>query len=197
MPMLRLLSAMAVTVALGLASRLHPVGWFLWDRVLGEVLYAVAAYLAWAMLLLRKPPLFIAVLAFASCLTVELFKLTGIPAENQHVFLVRWFLGMTFSVVNLGYYLIGVVLIAFGDWATRAAKHARACRPTLLARYTGALARSSIARYDSATPSQGGRLMRRVLPLLALLPLAFAPVPPYRPKLVLGTEVVVHVVGNA
>src|SRR5262245_49662487 len=119
MPMLRLLSAMAVTVALGLASRLHPVGWFLWDRVLGEVLYAVAAYLAWAMLLLRKPPLFIAVLAFASCLAVELFKLTGIPAENQHVFLVRWFLGMTFSVVNLGYYFIGAVLSAFADRATR------------------------------------------------------------------------------
>ena len=45
-PMLRLLSALAVTVVLGLASRLYPVGWFLWDRVLGEVLYAVAAYLA-------------------------------------------------------------------------------------------------------------------------------------------------------
>src|SRR4029077_3785826 len=96
--------------------------WFLWDRVLGEVLYAVAAYLVWAMLLLRKPPLLIAVLAFACCLTVELFKLTGIPAENQHVFLVRWFLGMNFSVVNLGYYFIGVVLIAFGDCATRGSK---------------------------------------------------------------------------
>src|SRR3954469_15514589 len=123
--LLCLLLVMAVTVALGLASRLYPRGWFLWDRVLGEVLYAVAAYLAWAMLLLRKPPLFIAVLAFASCLAVELFKLTGIPAGNQHVFLVRWFLGMTFSVVNLGYYLIGVVLIASADWATRGAMRAR------------------------------------------------------------------------
>ena len=117
--MLRLLLAMAVTVALGLASRLYPVGWFLWDRILGEVLYAVAAYLVWAMLLDRRPPLFIAVVAFACCLAVELFKLTGIPAENQHVLLVRWFLGMTFSVVNLGYYFIGVVLIAFADGATR------------------------------------------------------------------------------
>lgn len=120
--MLRLLLAMAVTVALGLASRLYPTGWFLWDRVLGEVLYAVAAYLVWAMLLFRKPPLFIAVVAFACCLAVELFKLTGIPAENQHVFLVRWFLGMTFSVVNLGYYFIGVVLIAFADGATRGSR---------------------------------------------------------------------------
>ena len=117
--MLRLLLVMAVTVVLGLASRLYPVGWFLWDRVLGEVLYAVAAYLALAMLLVRKPPWFIAVMAFVCCLAVELFKLTGIPAENQHVFLVRWFLGMIFSVVNLGYYFIGVVLIAFADCATR------------------------------------------------------------------------------
>ena len=117
--MLRLLLALAVTVVLGLASRLYPLGWFLWDRVLGEVLYAVAAYLVLAMLLVRKPPLFIAAIAFVCCLAVELFKLTGIPAENQHVFLVRWFLGMVFSVVNLGYYFIGVVLIAFADWATR------------------------------------------------------------------------------
>src|SRR3954471_17753488 len=90
-PMLRLLLALAATVALGLASRLYPTGWFLWDRALGEVLYAVAAYLAWAILLLRKPPLLIAVIAFTCCLAVELFKLTGIPAENQQVFLVRWF----------------------------------------------------------------------------------------------------------
>jgi hypothetical protein len=122
MPLLRLLLALAVTLVLGLASRLYPGGWFLWDRVLGEVLYAVAAYLALAVLLFRKPPWFIAVIAFVCCLAVELFKLTGIPAENQHVFLVRWFLGMTFSVVNLGYYFIGVVLVAFADSATRGSK---------------------------------------------------------------------------
>jgi hypothetical protein len=40
------------------------------------------------------------------------------------VFLVRWFLGMTFAWVNLGYYFIGVVLIAFADGATRSAKRA-------------------------------------------------------------------------
>ena len=118
--MLRLLLALAVTVVLGLASRLYPVGWFLWDRVLGEVLYAAAAYLALAVFHFRKPPLFVAVLAFACCLAVELFKLTGIPAEYQRLLFVRWFLGMTFSWLNLGYYLLGVLLIAFADRATRA-----------------------------------------------------------------------------
>jgi hypothetical protein len=117
--MLRLLLALAATVVLGLASRLHPVGWYLYDRILGEVLYAVAAYLALAMLFFRKPPLFIAALAFAGCLTVEVFKLTGLPAKYQHVFLVRWFLGMVFAWVNLGYYFIGAVLSACADGATR------------------------------------------------------------------------------
>jgi hypothetical protein len=122
--MLRLLLALAATVVLGLASRLYPVGWFLYDRVLGEVLYAVAAYLVLAMLLHRKPPWLIALIAFGCCLAVELFKLTGIPAEYQHMLLVRWFLGMIFCWVNLGYYLIGVILIAFADGATRGAKQA-------------------------------------------------------------------------
>ena len=122
--MMRLTLALAVTVVVGLASRLHPVGWHLYDRALGEVLYAVAAYLVLAMLLRRQAPSFIAGVAFLSCLAVELFKLTGIPAEYQHVFLVRWFLGMVFSWVNLGYYLIGVVLIALADSAARSAKTA-------------------------------------------------------------------------
>ncbi|WP_020470263.1 DUF2809 domain-containing protein [Zavarzinella formosa] len=122
--MFRLLLALAVTVALGLASRLCPAGWYLWDKVLGEILYAVAAYLALAMLLVRKRPLFIATMAFACCLAVEFFKLTGIPAEYHHMFLVRWFLGMTFSPINIGYYFLGVTLIAFADFASRGSKRA-------------------------------------------------------------------------
>ena len=118
--MLRWLLAMTVTVALGLASREYPVGWLVWDRSLGEVLYAVAAYLALAVFLPRQRPVVIGAAAFGCCLAVELFKLTGVPAENQHRFLVRWFLGMTFSFVNLGYYLLGASLTALADAATRA-----------------------------------------------------------------------------
>jgi hypothetical protein len=127
--MLRLMVAMAVTVAVGLASRLYPTGLFLWDRVTGEVLYAVAAYLAWAMLLRRQSPARLAAVAFASCLAVEVFKLTGVPAQNQDVFLVRWFLGMTFAWVNLGYYLAGVVLAAIADGGTRRPARGEANEP--------------------------------------------------------------------
>ena len=117
--MLRLLLALAATIALGLASRLYPLNWFFWDRVLGEVLYATAAYLAWAVILFRKSPWLTAAIAFGCCLAVELFKLTGIPAEHQRVFLVRWFLGVAFDAVNLGYYFAGAVLPAVADWAAR------------------------------------------------------------------------------
>jgi hypothetical protein len=72
--MIRLLLALAITVVIGLASRLYPMGWFLWDRIVGEVLYAVAAYLVWAMILFRKSPWLIAAIAFACCLGVEFFK---------------------------------------------------------------------------------------------------------------------------
>ena len=123
--MVRLLSALAVTVALGLASRLYPTGWFPWDRILGDVLYAVAAYLAWAMILFREPPWLVAAIAFACCSAVELFKLTGIPRENQHLFLVRWFLGMVFDPVNLVYYFTGAALAACADSATRGSRQGR------------------------------------------------------------------------
>jgi hypothetical protein len=113
--MIRLLSALAVTVALGLSSRLYPMGWYLWDKLLGDVLYAVAAYLVWAMLLGRRPAWVIAATAFGCCLAVELFKLTGIPADNQRVLLVRWFLGTTFSAANMVCYFIGVSLAAIAD----------------------------------------------------------------------------------
>jgi hypothetical protein len=121
---LLLLLALAVTVVIGLASRLYPLGWYFWDRVLGEALYSVAAYLAIAILLPRQPPRHLAVIALACCLVVELFKLTGIPAANQRVFLVRWFLGMTFDWTNLGYYLAGVVLIAAADRAVIGTRNA-------------------------------------------------------------------------
>jgi hypothetical protein len=38
---------------------------------------------------------------------------------------------MTFAWVNLGYYFIGVVLIAFADGATRGAKRAATATPAV------------------------------------------------------------------
>jgi hypothetical protein len=71
------------------------------------------------MLLGRRPAWVIATIAFGCCLAVELFKLTGVPADNQRVFPVRWFLGTTFSAANIAYYFIGAMLAALTDGAIR------------------------------------------------------------------------------
>src|SRR5947209_9884817 len=109
--MTRLLAALALAVALGLLSRLRPLGRPVWDRSLGDVLYAVAAYLALALVLYRKPPALVAVLALVLCLAIESFQATGIPAAYAHLGIVRWLVGTTFSWHDVGCYGVGVLFI--------------------------------------------------------------------------------------
>ena len=113
--MLRLLPALAAVVALGLLSRLWPLGWPVYDKSLGDVLYAVAAYLVLALLLYRWPPRLVAALALALCLAVESFQATGIPARYARFTVVRWVLGTTFSWHDVACYCVGVALIFAAD----------------------------------------------------------------------------------
>jgi Protein of unknown function (DUF2809) len=113
--MIRLLAVLLVTIALGILSRLHPIGYPLYDKSLGDALYAVAAYLGLALLLRRKHRLFSAVLALAWCLTVEAFQATGIPAQYAHLWLVRWLIGTEFSWHDVACYVIGVTGVVVLD----------------------------------------------------------------------------------
>jgi hypothetical protein len=113
--MSRLLAALTVTIALGLLSRLHPVGFPLWDKWLGDVLYAVAAYLVLALLLIRSRPTLVPPLALAACFAVEAFKTTDLPARYGTFLVVRWLLGTTFSWYNLVCYVAGVAVITAAD----------------------------------------------------------------------------------
>jgi hypothetical protein len=106
----RLLIALALTVALGLSSRLRPLGWPLYDKSLGDVLYAVAAYLTLALVLYRQRPALVAALALTLCLAVESFQATGIPARYAHLTPVRWLLGTTFSWHDVACYFVGVAV---------------------------------------------------------------------------------------
>src|SRR5262249_2746684 len=112
--MLRLFVALVLTLALGVMSRVRPVGWWVYDKSLGDALYAVAAYLALALLTRRRPAV-VAPLAFAACLAVEFFQATGIPARLQHIGPVRWLLGTTFAWHDVVCYAVGVALIATAD----------------------------------------------------------------------------------
>jgi hypothetical protein len=112
---LRLLVALACTVAVGLQSRLHPIGWQVYDKSLGDALYAVAVYLTLALVLFRRPLVMVAVLALAICLAVESFQATGIPAQYAHWHVVRWFVGTTFAWHDVLCYVVGVLAIATVD----------------------------------------------------------------------------------
>ena len=113
--MLRLLATLAFTIALGVFSRLYSIGWPLYDKSLGDALYAVAAYLVLAVLFFRRSPSFVALLALGWCVSVESFKLTGVPARHANLGIVRWVLGTTFAWHNLACYAVGVVVIAVID----------------------------------------------------------------------------------
>ena len=117
---LRLFAALVVTLAAGLLSRRYPVGWFLYDHSLGDVLYAVAVYLVLA-LLCRCGPAMVAPLALAVCWVIEAFQATGIPARYAHLSLVRWLLGTTFSWHDMICYVVGIAAIAALDhvWLRR------------------------------------------------------------------------------
>lgn len=113
--MIRLLAALLITVALGIISRLYPIGNPLYDKSLGDVLYAVAVYLFFALLLSRKHRLFIALLALAWCLTVEAFQATGIPALYAHFWFVRWVIGTDFSWHDVACYFLGASAVVLLD----------------------------------------------------------------------------------
>jgi hypothetical protein len=110
---------LVAVVALGLTSRLRPIGLPLYDKWLGDALYAVAAYLVLALVFPRWPRRRLAVVALLLCIAVEFFKLTGIPARYVHVAPVRWLLGAQFAWGDIGCYFIGVVGAAGADSGQR------------------------------------------------------------------------------
>ncbi|HVS33939.1 MAG TPA: DUF2809 domain-containing protein [Gemmataceae bacterium] len=107
---LRCAAALAVVVVGGIVSRSAPLGWPLYDKSLGDVLYAVAAYLGLALLLPRVPLGFIAAGGAAACFAVEFMKLSDFNARLLTVPVLRWFLGTTFSWHNIVCYLLGIAV---------------------------------------------------------------------------------------
>ncbi len=111
------LVALFVTIALGLLSRLYPIGWSLYDKSLGDVLYAVAAYLAIA-LVSGRPWWIVAPVALIVCEAIEFFQATGVPAQLAAQYpLVRWLLGTTFAWHDVVCYIVGVAAITLIDVA--------------------------------------------------------------------------------
>jgi hypothetical protein len=116
--------AAAVTVATGLSVR-SVLGGDL-AKYAGDALYALLIF--WLVLVVapRSRAWVAATAAFAVSVAVELFQLTGVPAElGAHSTLARLVLGTTFNAPDLPFYAVGAAL----GWALhRAARGIRSAR---------------------------------------------------------------------
>jgi hypothetical protein len=84
-----------------------------WDKSLGDALYAVAVFLVLALVLPRVRVRGLAALTFTICAALELFQLTDIPLELSHrhrIFGVL--LGTTFAWHDLACYAVGTAAVA-------------------------------------------------------------------------------------
>jgi hypothetical protein len=110
-------SRLAVIVSVGILSRVVPTGFVLFDKYLGDLLYAVMVY---AILRLRWTSGLAAVWSVAIMLAVELFQLTLIAAEmlkSEHlvVRIIARLMGTHFSSVDLLTYVVGIGCIYVVD----------------------------------------------------------------------------------
>ena len=100
----------AVTIALGAASRVWPIGSAIWDKSFGDVAYAIMVAFVVLLVAPRAKPIAIGAVAITICFAIELFQLTGIPARAP--MLLRVVLGTTFARHDLVCYALGGVVAA-------------------------------------------------------------------------------------
>jgi len=104
-------------IALGILSRTVPTGWVLFDKYLGDALYAAMVY-AILRLFWRTAPLALATMAVMTA--IESFQLTMIPAhmlasEHWMVRACARLVGTEFSFLDLLAYAVGIACIHLAD----------------------------------------------------------------------------------
>jgi hypothetical protein len=109
---------LAAIIAFGLLSRVTRTGLRIFDKYLGDALYAAMVYVLFRLTgRITRVWLWAAV----AMIFIELFQLTGIPAamfrsEYATMRLGGRLLGTEFSVLDLLAYAIGIACIAVLDW---------------------------------------------------------------------------------
>lgn len=108
---------MALLIALGLLSRRYPLPGILAEYT-GDALYATAAYAGYALFWPRGPSRAVALLAFASCLAVELSQAVNISFMNdlRSTTVGAMLLGAGFKWPDLLAYLVGISGAVAVDW---------------------------------------------------------------------------------
>ena len=112
------LALLLITIPIGLAVRLLPLGlpWFLY-KYLGSLLWAVALYWFLAALLPKLKPPALATLAVIIATFLELTRLIPIAPLDafRQTFAGKILLGRFFSLKNIVTYLLAIVLTAALD----------------------------------------------------------------------------------
>lgn len=109
-----------VVVGVGLAVHRWAPGSAASD-VAGDALYAVLIYALVVVVAPRAAAVWVAVIAGAWCVAVEVLQLTGLPAAAAAVFPpVALVLGTGFDPRDLLVYVVAVALAALSDAAIRA-----------------------------------------------------------------------------
>jgi hypothetical protein len=120
------LVAIPIVVALGVASRLWPLGWHVWDKSVGDVAYAMLLGFVLAAAWPRARPLVVGALTALLCFAIELFQLTGLPRRAPR--LLRVALGDTFAWHDVVCYVVGAAIVVLVvRLADLAARRRRAC----------------------------------------------------------------------
>ena len=109
--------SIASIIAIGILSRLVHTGVTIFDKYLGDALYAAMVY---AILRLLSKAVASAVCAIVIMTAIELFQLTMIPAHmlaNQHLLarICARLLGVEFSFLDLLAYGVGIACIYLVD----------------------------------------------------------------------------------
>ena len=117
----KLLVATCLAATIGVISRVVHVGTLIWDKYLGDAVYAAVFYLVLSLIWSEGSVTVKAILATACVVSVEVFQLTRIPAQlNQSANLaVRTFayvvLGSAFGWWDMLAYGVGIGGIAWVD----------------------------------------------------------------------------------
>ncbi|WP_375423659.1 DUF2809 domain-containing protein [uncultured Friedmanniella sp.] len=100
-----------VAVLLGLASRtLGPTGFSLWDKSFGDADYTVMFGFVLLALWPALSALAVGLGAFAICLALEVFQLTGLPLRAPQP--LRFLLGGSFAWADVFCYAVGALAVS-------------------------------------------------------------------------------------
>jgi hypothetical protein len=106
-------------VAIGLASRMVPLGSWVWDKSVGDVCFAVMIGFLVACCRPRARASVVGAITAAACFLIEAFQLTGWPRRAPWV--IRRALGDTFAWHDLACYAVGAMVVALVVRSRRAA----------------------------------------------------------------------------